>query len=428
MYGILYPLTPLLARYWTGAYITRRHQTNAGNGNHSFVTYVSPTVIGVRFVLLSLSPSLLRVHPLYARQHTHHLSTKSCALTPVTSREETTIEVRGATEDPPPLLTTTQSHLRGAVNHPYQYSRADEMNQNTQPNVGPVANSGSGTQGAGAPPPVEPSIKRVGQCPPLIKIDGRLDDTNWCCWRFEISLVLELCELDEYVKGEIARPDPVEDPVGADNWSFNDTYAKLLISINITSSEKMYISRCTTSHDMWAKLEAVHQSDQLLSIYRDGLFHTHAEDGDDISEHLNKLLRYREGINLIGNDDDSIPDLLFKGIINASLPPSWDELISPYVVGESKDIVTPLQLIAMIKQKYYLDEERKQQEVKHHRTNVFGMSCTQCQRSNTDRSCSKDSQNLGKNHCGKCGKLGHMQDECWSVKNKKRKRDIDARN
>ena len=248
------------------------------------------------------------------------------------------------------------------------------MNQNTRSNVGPVANCGSGTQGAGAPPPVEASINRVGQCPPLIKINDRLDDTNWCYWRSEISLVLKLCKLDTYVKGEIACPDPVEDPVGADNWSFNDTYAKLLISTNITSSEMMYVGRCTTAHDMWATLEAIHQSDEMLSLYQDGLFHTRAEDGDDISKHLNELLRYREGIHLMGNGDDSIPDLLFKGIINASLPPSWDEFTSPYVVGEKKDSVTSLQLIAMIKEKYFLDKARKHQEVTHHRTNVFGMS------------------------------------------------------
>lgn len=249
------------------------------------------------------------------------------------------------------------------------------MDQNTQLNVGPVANCGSGTQGAGAPPPVEPSIKRIGPPPTLIKVNDRLDDTNWCYWRSEIMLIFELCELDEYIKGEIARPDPAEDPVGAGNWSFNDTYAKLLISINITSSEVMYINRRATSHDMWADLEAVHQSDGIMSIYNDGLFHTHAEDGDDISKHLDKLLQYRNGINLIGNDDDLIPDLLFKGIINASLPPSWDEFTSPYVVGEMKDLVTPLQLVAMIKEKYYLDEARKHDEVTHHRTNVFGMSC-----------------------------------------------------
>lgn len=144
---------------------------------------------------------------------------------------------------------------------------------------------------------------------------------------------------------------------------------------------------------MWAELEAVHQSDVNLSRYIHGLFHTHAEDGENISEHLNKLLQYREGINLIANRD-LIPDLSFKRVIAASLPPSWHEFVSPYVEGEKEDPVTPLQPIGTSRER--------------------------------GRFLHDDSHLLGKNRCDGCGKFGHVQDECWFAKNKKRKRDINA--
>jgi hypothetical protein len=73
---------------------------------------------------------------------------------------------------------------------------------------------------------------------------------------------------------------------------------------------------------------------------------------------------------------DLIPDSLFKGAIAASLPPSWDKFTSPYVEGEKRDLVTPLQLIGIIKEEFLYRELRKDQEVTLHRTKVFGMSCS----------------------------------------------------
>jgi len=299
------------------------------------------------------------------------------------------------------------------------------MNQNTRPKVGPVANSGSGIPGAGAPSRrVEAGVKRVrgDENPALIKVNEPLDDTNWCSWRPHITLVLKLCGVHAYVKGEIARPDPVEDPAGADNWTFNDTYAQVLISINLSPSEMVYVGRCTTAHDMWAKLEEVHKPDASMSQYMNGLFFTRAKDGEDISKHLNKMLQFRESIK----NDDVLPDLFFNLIIAASLPPSWDWFTSPYVEGEERDLVTSLRFIGLIRERYFFNEMRNR--ALSDRTEVHGMSCNQRKRSNTDHSHSEDSHHRGKNRCGVCGKFGHVQDECWFAKNKKRKRDMNVRN
>ena len=251
------------------------------------------------------------------------------------------------------------------------------LEHDTQSDVRPVANPGSGTPGARALPRVEPGVKRVrgNENAALIKINEPLDDTNWFNWRPHISLVLKLCGVYAHIKGEIARPDPVEDPVGADNWSFNDTYAQLLITINLTPSQMVYVGGCTAARDMWANLKAMHESGAKVQRYYNCLFHTRAEDGEDIGEHLNKVLRYREGISLMGRSD-LVPDLLFKGAIAASLPPSWDKFTSPYVEGEKRDLVTPLQLIGIIKEESLYRESRKDQEVTLHSTKVFGMSCS----------------------------------------------------
>jgi hypothetical protein len=252
------------------------------------------------------------------------------------------------------------------------------LEQDTQSDVRPVANPGSGTPGARVPPRVEVGVKRVrgNENPALIKMNEPLDDANWFNWRPHITLVLKLCGVYTYITGEIACPDPVEDAAGADNWTFNDTYARLLITINLTSSQMVYVGRCTTARDMWANLKAIHQSGGKVQRFFNCLFHTRAEDGDDIGEHLNKVLQYREGISLMGKHD-LIPDPLFKGVIAASLPPSWDEFTSPFVEGEKRDLLTPLQLIGIIKEEFLYRELRKHQEVTLDGAKVFGMSCSQ---------------------------------------------------
>jgi hypothetical protein len=45
------------------------------------------------------------------------------------------------------------------------------------------------------------------------------------------------------VNGEIIKPDANYDPVGAANWTFNDTYAKVLIANTVTAFQMVHIGR-----------------------------------------------------------------------------------------------------------------------------------------------------------------------------------------
>ncbi|KAF8238110.1 hypothetical protein L208DRAFT_1243950 [Tricholoma matsutake] len=73
-------------------------------------------------------------------------------------------------------------------------------------------------------------------------------------------------------------------------------------------------------------LEAIHElkGHQMIISYIRNLFHTMADDRENISKHLNQLKQYWEQINTMGNKDFRISDVLFKVIISLSLPPSWD--------------------------------------------------------------------------------------------------------
>jgi hypothetical protein len=192
-----------------------------------------------------------------------------------------------------------------------------------------------------------------------------LDETNWHVWRHRMSLALHLCGLDAYVTGQITRPNPQEDPVGSANWTFNDTYAKFLITNNITSSQMVHVIRCATAHDMWSNLEAVNSSAGyriLLRYHYPILVKTFAEEGDNISEHLNTLKQYRESISLMGDSDFEVSDGSFKLIIAASLPPSWDTFTEAYVArkdvvdNDLRKVVSSQQFIQILKEEYFRRE------------------------------------------------------------------------
>ena len=64
------------------------------------------------------------------------------------------------------------------------------------------------------------------------------------------------------------------------------------------------------------------ESVRALMSYMQKLRYTKAADGDDIGDHLNKLMQYWVRINSVGYDDINIPELHFKVIVSNSLPPS----------------------------------------------------------------------------------------------------------
>ena len=70
-----------------------------------------------------------------------------------------------------------------------------------------------------------------------------LDDTNWTVWHHWLTLMLQICGVQGYALGTIQCPDPSQDPKGATNWDFNNTYARVLIANNINTTQMVHISQ-----------------------------------------------------------------------------------------------------------------------------------------------------------------------------------------
>ena len=238
-----------------------------------------------------------------------------------------------------------------------------------QPAIGHAATVPD-TRDEKALPRSESGIKRIKPSDyDIIKLDERLclNDTNWVFWRVDIIKIFQLCGVEGYVKGILPCPDPNVDPEGAENWSCNDAYTRLILSLNVTQSQKENTLKCNNAHEVWAKLELANKSQTFNTIlaYKRNLFHTTAGERDNIIEHLDKLRKYREQVNFVALYDErrKISDDDFNQIIAYSLPPSWDYFTGRYVVARTfinddpGTVITSQRFIEVIEQEYRRREQ-----------------------------------------------------------------------
>src|SRR6266567_5157870 len=155
--------------------------------------------------------------------------------------------------------------------------------------------------------------------------------------------LLTVCEVEQYVYGEILQPNKEEDLVGYNNWKKNDNYAKHLITQNVADEPLVHIQHGSSSHIAWHNLEAIYEdkSQETAIAVIQNLWHTIAEEDDDISDHLTTLKKYWERLNLVDDDNFKIPEVQFKIAIISSLLPSWDNFTRPYISIQKGDNSDP---------------------------------------------------------------------------------------
>ncbi|KAF8260560.1 hypothetical protein EI94DRAFT_1706198 [Lactarius quietus] len=149
----------------------------------------------------------------------------------------------------------------------------------------------------------------------MIKLSEPLDENNWTIWKERMKLASAYVVLKVTLR----------------RWDFDDSRAQFITINNVTMTEMVHISTCTTAH--------------------------HEE--TNISEHLTILKKYWEWINLMSDDNFKLPDLYFKIIISSSLPSSWDIFTEPFVGGmkgeverDTKKLMFSQEFIGILKEEY----------------------------------------------------------------------------
>lgn len=270
-----------------------------------------------------------------------------------------------------------------------------------------------------------------------------LAEDNWQSWRDDILLTLRICGLGDYVNGTIKCPDVATDPVGADNWEYNDTYTKKVIRDRLSQGQKFYTSNCETAEEMWSNLKAIHQpcSDQTENRLMRELTEMKAKDGDNIIEHLAKFKQLWDHITVICQADLPLSPELFKWFLVYSLPASWDEFTTQFSRDPAKQNITIHELIGECNKEYRRRQKRDREQgtdnqstcatTKSALANLIGkqapnqkanaprLKCTHCDRNNHK---TEDCYYSSKPKCTNCNRLGHKKDQCRFKKKSKKLR------
>ena len=284
----------------------------------------------------------------------------------------------------------------------------------------------------------------------ITKVTGDgLKGPNWVTWQVRMMSLLALCEVEPYVRGEVQQPNKEVDPIGHENWKKNDNYAKHLIRVitqNTGDESIIHIQHNSTSHVAWKNLEAIYEDksqETAVAIIRN-LWHTTAEEDDDISEHLTELKKYWERLNLVDDENFKISEVQFKIAIVSSLPPSWDTFTQPYTSTthngaqtDAKLAVTSQELIGVLIEEYVRRQRRAGKPLKEETihqsisgkpsllgrmTTNTAVKCDNCGLRNHE---TKNCKWLHEPKCGICDRFGHTTEDCYSrkAKNLKRKRE-----
>ena len=131
-----------------------------------------------------------------------------------------------------------------------------------------------------------PSIRIIKICRgAIMKATGDgLTDLNWVTWQVWMMSLLVLCEVEPYMCSEIEQPNKDADPFGHANWKKIYSYS--------TWWYFLYA---------WKNLEAIYEdkSQETAVVIIQNLWHTTAEEDNDINEYLIQFKKYWEHLNLV---------------------------------------------------------------------------------------------------------------------------------
>lgn len=206
---------------------------------------------------------------------------------------------------------------------------------------------------------------------------------NYSTWKIKMLDILTDMDLVEYALGTLTKP---TDTSKAAVWTKKDRQALSAIRLRVSDDSLVYISDAETSNSAWTTLADMYQPKGPIGIVtaRRKLFRAQCQDGEDISEHIKTMTRYRKELASLNS---KLTDDEFSITLLTSLPDSWDNFIQGIDTSSLSD---SNKLIARIlEQSMRKDAKPSSDDValtvsKHHR----------------------------KRYCFRCGKKGHFIHNC----------------
>ncbi|KAJ3558592.1 hypothetical protein NP233_g11481 [Leucocoprinus birnbaumii] len=236
----------------------------------------------------------------------------------------------------------------------------------------------------------------------------KLGKHNWTIWKEQMIRVSRVYHLEPYLLGTIPEPDPLTgDPDEIATWKHNNNCAASFLMNNIEATQVTNVAHIQLASEMWKSLE--------------DLFHTQADDEDDIKEHLKSLKESWEKLNMIGDPSFKMNDIIFKNMIAASLPRSWDSFTDQYLssgrISESdpKRKISSQEFLGVLREEWTHQQTRNKESIYVIHKPHMQKSFIQKPVSKTPSLASQLASTPAKSakSCENCGRKSHNTTECW---------------
>ncbi len=272
-----------------------------------------------------------------------------------------------------------------------------------------VGAGGLGGIGANMEPIIEIISPSSGELRTVFDFDKLKGQSNYIYWSDKVKLGLTYLGLWEYINGEIAKPSMLH-PTSRTNWIRNDQRALLLMNSRIESSLHSRVRLCSTSSDLWEKLESLFklkgsqgQAEALMKWERLSL-----KEGGNISQYIaenDELISEVSELGLTFSDSYAALRLLM------GLPTSWAVFSQTIQVatgerGETLDYDKVSRLIIQEDNRRYLARTRVHGDRVHQSEETEGVMMAG----------NRDNNNPHKDiKCHECGYKGHLKRNCFRL-------------
>ena len=153
----------------------------------------------------------------------------------------------------------------------------------------------------------------------------RYDGTNFLLWKMHMRFIFQSRDMYSIVNGTIKKAS-LTDPAEQLQWERKDKQAIVAILGTLDSFHKQEVINCSTSHDMWAQLQAYHDqhSEECIIGLQARYYNSKLTEGESIAAFISSLQQLAKQLTDLGQ---TITDKQLISKIICGLPSSFDPLL-----------------------------------------------------------------------------------------------------
>ncbi|KAL4710557.1 hypothetical protein ACJJTC_008959, partial [Scirpophaga incertulas] len=232
---------------------------------------------------------------------------------------------------------------------------------------------------------------------------------NWSIWKFQILILLKSKGVFEITQDE-AKDDAI------------DAKAMALLVDRMEENVISHVLSCNTAHEIWQKMLSIYEQEShvRLHILFQKFYSITFEPSSTVAEFLSKVEDIRSRITARGN---TITDQMLISKILMSLPATFKHFISAW-----ESVPETSQTLNELSARLYLEETRiKEVEPSSEAfttTSKVQRKCFKCGRLGHIVQQCRINANTSFKQCQYCKKSGHKIDQCWFKQRKDKERNM----